>query len=313
MSTTLTTQLGPNTWAISYALNAAMSDIITAMDTVIASNGWVKHDAAAGPNAICYSALNKDGLTSKYVVVDFNTAGRLYIKPYETWDNVAHTGTGAAPMATDATYSQLLNTTTDKGIIYLYVNPRYLAVIIRQYSSAVLGNTTACGATGVFEFARDNPDDTPATGFPVHALVMTGVLGENTSTSLPSLTLCRTKSGTSGASLYGEVSTVFGKTSYNPLWNLKNMIPNSTSLFSGKDWAISMYVQDGTLAAPSVRGRMFGLKIFTQDKLNFMDKIQVPVDEDFNYDPNGSLVDHFIVPGGRQGSGLYNVRFLVPA
>ena len=140
----------------------------------------------------------------------------------------------------------------------------------------------------------------------------TGRAGENTGNPYETLSLPRTRFGTSGGNLNGELSTIFGKTLYTSSVSLKTFLPNSVNLFSNKDWAISLYVQDGTAATPSVRGRMFGLKAFTQDRLSFLDKVQVPVDEDLNYNPNGLLTDHFIIPGGCQGSGLYNVRFLLP-
>jgi len=106
---------------------------------------------------------------------------------------------------------------------------------------------------------------------------------------------------------------VFGKTLYTTPYTMKDLLPNAVSLWSGKDWAVSLYVQDGIPTAPSVRGRIQGLKGFTQSRLNFMDRIQVPCDAQLNYDPEGTLTAHFVIPGGKQGPGLYTVRFLIPA
>ncbi len=315
MAMTATTQLGDNTWVVSYAMGAAVSDISTALGAVLTGAGWTVHDATAGTNAICYKAANLDGSTFKYVVVDLNTTGWMLMKVYEDWNATTHTGTNVCPHSTDVTigYQQALNLTTDKGLIYCFVNSTYMAFIIRQYTTAVLGNTVTCGITGCFEFGRDNPDDTVVAGYPIHCFVNTGILGENATASNETVSLPRTRAGNTGVAQYGEVSTVFGKTLYTTPYLLKDMIPSAVSLWSSKDWAISLYVQDGIPTAPSVRGRMHGLKVFTQTRLNFMDRIQVPCDANLNYDPTGILTDHFIVPGGKQGSGLYTARFLIPA
>ena len=315
MAMTATTQLGDNTWIVSYAMGASVDDISTAVNAVAISGGWTVHDADAGTNAICYRAGNLDGSTYKYVVLDYNTAGWMFVKTYESWDETTHVGLNVCPNGEDKTkgYQQALNLTTDKGLIYCFVNPRYMAFIIRQYSSAILGNTVTCGISGVFEFSRDNPDDTVVAGYPVHCFLNTGIAGENAVSTNETISIPRTKSGNKGAQQYGEISTVFGKTLYTAPWLLKNILPNTVSLWSGKDWAVSLYAQDGTPTTPSVRGRIQGLKAFSQTRLNFMDRIQVPCDAGLNYDPTGDLVDHFVIPGGKQGSGIYTVRFLIPA
>ena len=315
MAMTATTQLGDNTWVVSYAMGATVSDVSTAVTAVLTGAEWTVHDAAAGTNAICYRASNIDASTYKYMVLDYNTSGWLFVKTYEAWNETTHAGTNVCPNGADTTkgYQQALNLTTDKGLIYCFANARYAAFIIRQYSSAVLGNTVTCGISGVFEFSRDNPDDTVVAGYPVHCFLNTGIAGENAVNTNETISIPRTKSGAAGVQQYGEISTVFGKTLYTTPWLLKDMIPNAVSLWSSKDWAISLYAQDGTPTTPSVRGRIQGLKAFTQTRLNFMDRIQVPCDASLNYDPTGTLVDHFVIPGGKQGSGIYTFRFLIPA
>ena len=309
-----TTQLGPNSWVIAYAMGTTVAQVSSEVTAVLALAGWDVYDAIAGTNAVCYRAPNKDGTTFKYVVLNYNTTGWLFLQVYESWNALTHVGTNQCSKGTDTSvgYQQVLNLSSDKGLIYIFANPRYVALGIRQYSSAVFGNTVTCGVTGCFEFGRENPDDTVAAGYPIYCFMNTGRAGENTGNPYETLSLPRTRFGTSGGNLNGELSTIFGKTLYTSSVSLKTFLPNSINLFSNKDWAISLYVQDGTAATPSVRGRMFGLKAFTQDRLSFLDKVQVPVDEDLNYNPNGLLTDHFIIPGGCQGSGLYNVRFLLP-
>ena len=156
-------------------------------------------------------------------------------------------------------------------------------------------------------------DEMVAAGFPIHCFLNTGIVGENNVATNETISLPRTKAGNTGIAQYGEVSSVFGKTLYTTPWSMKDMLPNAVSLWSGKDWAVSLYAQDGTPTNPSVRGRIQGLKAFTQTRLNFMDRIQVPCDGRLNYDPTGTMTDHFVIPGGKQGAGLYTVRFLIPA
>lgn len=309
-----TTQLGPNSWVIAFAMGTTVAQISAEVTTVLVAAGWEVYDAVAGTKAICYRALNKDGLTYKYMVLNYNTTNWMFIQVYESWNPSTHTGTNPCPRNSDtsAGYQQTLLLSSDKGLLYIFANTRYAAFGARQYSYSTFGNTTTCGVSGCFEFDRDNPDDTVAAGYPVHCMVNTGRLGENNSSSYETLSIPRTPSGSSGVAQYAEVSTVFGKTSYNPLFGLNSILPNTVNPFGNKDWAISLYVQDGTPSNPSVRGRMFGLKAFTQSRLSFLDKIQVPVDDDLNYNANGILTDHFIIPGGCQGSGVYTVRFLLP-
>lgn len=313
MANTATTQLGNNSWVIAYAVGVFLSEIQSAVQAVMTSAGWTVHDALAGTNAVCYKAINADGATYKYVVFDFNTAGSMFLKVYETWNASNHTGTNICSRATDTTYQQALNLTTDKGLIYIFANSHYVAVIIRQYSTAILGNNSVCGATGCFEFARDNPDDTTALGYPNFCFLNTGILGEGSAGGYETVSIPRTRSGASGVNQYGEISTIWGKTLYSTPFRLNSFLPTTVSMWSNKDWAVSLYVQDGTVADPSVRGRIEGLKAFTQSRLYFMDKIQVPCDALLNYDPNGTLTDHYVIPGGHQGAGLYTVRFLIPA
>ena len=308
MATTATTSLGPNSWVISFARGATIAQLMSDVTAVLVGAGWEVYDSAAGTNKIVYRAQNLDAQTYKYMMLDYNATSWLYITAYEAWNATTHTGTNAVTTYDQSVYQQILTPSTDKGLIYIFANRRYAAFIIRQYSSSVLGNNSMCGSTGVYEFSRDNPDDTVAAGYPIHCQITTGIVGEGVNGNYPSLYLPRGR-----VNQYGEISTVFGRTYYGNNFYLKDLLPNATNIFSNKDWAISMYVQEGTPANPSVRGRLYGMKAFTLSKLFFMDKIQVPCDENLNYDPNGVMTDHYVIPAGRQGAGTYTVRMLIPA
>ncbi len=304
---TLTTNLGPNSAVVAFAQSTAVTDIMDAIEAVIVAHGWTIHDSSAGANARCYKSQNADGSTFKYVVLDFNTALTLIIKVYETWDSALHTGTNLCGLHSDVEFTQQVNT-NDKGLIYIYVSSRWMAFIVKAYSTAVLGSANHTGVTGCFEIARDNPEDTVAMGYPCFCFLNTGVLGDGYSLSKPSLLLPRTHAGNTGTSQYGDVSTIFGKTSLT--LKTYNFCPTTTNPWNGLDWAISMYAHG---PSNEVKGRLFGLKLFTRDALFFMDKLKVPCDGSLHYDAAGTLTDHFIVPGGNVENSVYSSRFLVPA
>jgi len=305
--TTLTTVLGTNSAAVAYAQSSTASDLITGVENAITTRGWELFDASAGANARCYRAKNADDTTYKYVVLDFGTANTLVVKVYESWDAALHTGTNVCGLATDSYFTQSVDV-SDKGIIYVYASRYWLAFIVKAYSSSVLGNGTHTGVTGCFEIARDNPEDTVAAGYPPYCFLNTGVLGDGSATNKPSIILPRTHAGASGTNQYGDVSTVFGKTGMT--FKTTDFCPNTVNLWNGQDWAISLYAHG---PSNEVKGRIYGLKLFTKGNLFFMDKLKVTCDASYHYDASGTLTDHFVVPGGSVPNAVYNSRFLIPA
>lgn len=310
---TKTTILSPNASVISFAQSSTIAEVISAVNDEIvrqdageAVHGWELFDADAGANVRVYRAKNKDDETYKYLHMDYTDGTTLKLTAYETWSVANHTGTNPATYA--AVGDNAAINLNDRGNVYLFISPRWLAVCIKQFSSSVILTAGTSGVIGIFETARDNPDDTVQNGLPPFVLLNTAIAGDSTNTALRTCLLVRTKAGSSNQP--GELSTVFGRTTSSPAFRLSQFTPNVPNAFSGKDWAITPYVHG---PSNEIRGRIFGLKLFTLNKLFFMDKVAVKTDLDFMYDAEAAEdTDHYVIPGGYQANGQYNVRFLLP-
>lgn len=143
--------------------SASVTAIVSPFEIYIswAVAGWSVFDASAGTNAVCIRAALADS-GYKYVVLDVNTAGYLLLKTFESWNAGTHTGTNVANFSTDAAQSPRINITTGG---YLYIGASARHIIMHCYQNSVWGNPQL-GATGVFEYARKNPADTVANGYP---------------------------------------------------------------------------------------------------------------------------------------------------
>lgn len=308
-----TTILSANASVISFAQSSTIAEVISAVNDEIvrqaegeSAHGWELFDAEAGQNVRVYRAKNKDDETYKYLHMDYTDGTTLKLTAYENWDAQAHTGTNAAGY--NAVSDNAAINLNDRGNVYLFISPRWLAVCIKQFSSSVILTSGTSGVIGVFETARDNPDDTVENGLPPFILMNTAIAGDSTSTSLRTCLLTRSKQGNGNQP--GELSTVFGRTTTSPAYRLNQFTPNVPNAFSAKDWAITPYVHG---PMNEIRGRIFGLKLFTLNKLYFMDKVAVKTDLDFMYDAEAEEdTDHYVIPAGYQSNGNYNVRVLLP-
>lgn len=307
---TVVTALSPNTSVISFSQDATLAEVMSAVnDEIVNEHGWTLHDDNAGNNVKCYRSVNKDGETYKYMTLDWSTNGKVNFAGYGAWDELAHVGTMKA-QRTDGSWSADLNL-TDRGNFYLFISPRWFAFCIKQYSSYTIYSSSQAAIGGVFEIARDNPDDTVAAGLPPFCALTTGfcsVLANANPSNYPTLLLPKSLSGTDNQ--FGEFSTIFGKTNKDSANRMIAQVPTAVNPVSNKDWAITPYVHG---PGNEIRGRIFGLKFFTQNKLYFMDKVSVMCDQDFMYDPTGTATDHYIVPGSASSSSTYNVRCLIPS
>ena len=310
---TKTTILSANASVISFAQSSTIAEVISAVNDEIvrqaegqSAHGWELYDAEAGLNVRVYRAKNKDDETYKYLHMDFTDGTALKLTAYENWNPMAHTGTNSAGYA-DAAENATINL-NDRGNVYLFISPRWLALCIKQFSSSVILTANTSGVVGIFETARDIPDDTAENGLPPFILMNTAIAGDSNLTTLATYLLVRTKQGSTNQP--GELSTVFGKTTTTPAYRLNQFTPNVPNAFSAKDWAITPYVHG---QMNEIRGRIFGLKIFTLNKLFFMDKVAVKCDQDFMYDAEADEdTDHYVIPAGYQDNGQYNVRMLIP-
>ncbi|MBF0097505.1 MAG: hypothetical protein HQM04_16690 [Magnetococcales bacterium] len=150
-------------------LSAACNQAVSSITATVAA-GWSVHDASAGSNAQAIRAPNADS-GYKYVVVDTNTAGAIFTKVWESWDNSAHTGTNLAYNSDATAYSQRLDL-TNGGTLYIFASARFL--MLASSVAAGWGSPTNGGPSGCFERTRACVWDTPAFGFPVSLFINFG-------------------------------------------------------------------------------------------------------------------------------------------
>lgn len=303
---TKVTVLSPNASVISFSQGSTIEEVISAVnDEVVKGHGWTLHDGNAGdPKIKCYKAANKDGVSYKYMLLDWSTDAKLRFSGYGNWDELTHVGTLKAAR-TDGIFDADVKL-NDRGNVYLFISPRWFAFCIKQFSAAPIFSSVQASIGGIFEIARDNPDDTAALGYPPFCALTTGVAGAHPTATVPTLLLPKSLSGSDNQP--GEFSTVFGKTRNGV--RLESIAPSAVNPFSEKDWAITPYVHGPN---NEIRGRIFGLKIFTRNKLYFMDKVSVTCDTDFMYEATSPALDHYVVPGGWGSASNYNLRCLIPA
>ncbi len=126
--------------------------------------GWTVHDAAAGTDAqVIKAPLADDATTFKYINLNAGSSGYLKTEVWETWDEVAHSGTNMAYDSNSTSYSPRLDL-TDGGTLYLFASARFAA--FTSQTAAGYGPSSYGGVTGCFEHTRGLPFDTVANGWP---------------------------------------------------------------------------------------------------------------------------------------------------
>ena len=302
-----TTALGTNSWQLDYTSGTTVTQLSEAINAVMLLGGWTVYDASAGTNAVCYRAPNKDGTTFKYAVIDYNTAGVLLVKCYESWNASTHVGTNLAYNSNVATYAGKYSTSA-AGQVFAFITPRWAAFATRDPATAQLNNHASWqGLFGLFEIARDNPEDTPEAGYPPVVWMNTNMMYANSSHNCCGF-MPRTRSGATAATALTEVACILGKTRSGSSIKMGQFMPTGVNPWNAKDWALTAYLHEPSNV---IRGRIYGLKFFTQSKNLFMDKAEVSVDSDFFYNVSGAAHDHFVIINGSYGSAAG--RILIPS
>lgn len=149
-------------------LSASCDKPNTSILTTWCAAGWTLHDASAGTNAQCIrSPWPDDPTKDAYVVVDTNTAGAIYTKAYETWNEITHVGTNACSGTTS--YYQRLNVATG-GTLYISASPTHF--IMYCYVGSQFGSSSYNSATGIVFRTRRNIWDTVINGYPPFSFVL---------------------------------------------------------------------------------------------------------------------------------------------
>ncbi len=300
----VTTDLGPNSARLDYPASEPLVNLIATMENYLTVHGWSLWDADAGANAQAYRALNKDGLSYKYVVLDWNTSGYLFIKTYESWNADTHVGTNPCYYSDNTAYAQRI-TLANGGSLCVFAQAGYL--IIQSNNSGTIGSSTGNAWCGCIEVSRDNPEDTPDAGYPPFIWV-NGYRMMSRGDYIISFPRLKNENVGSNASRYNFVSTEmgFGGYSYAPFWSGNNIygyslyywVPTGTNGFSGKGWAWTLRV--GTLLNPFPvkRGRLMGIILITRGQgvaAPGVDTVDIKVSTEGFVDPNGELASYWIL------------------
>lgn len=103
--------------------------------------GWTVHDAAAGINCIVVkAACDGDAAQYKYVAIDTNTPGQVFLGLYESWNAITHVGTNLTYLSLTTGNGQRWATAAS-GAFYLSVSARHC--LLYGVSSAGNGTTNA--------------------------------------------------------------------------------------------------------------------------------------------------------------------------
>lgn len=300
----VTNTLGPNSARLDYPASESLVNLIAAVENYIALHGWTLWDAAAGANARAYRALNKDGLSYKYVVLDWNTAGYLFLKVYESFNSSTHSGSNLCYLSDNTGYAQRITLTTG-GSLCIFAQSKYL--ISQSNNTGTIGSSTGNAWSGCIEVSRDNPADTPAAGYPpvVWANGSQMMCQGNYVISFPRM---KNEAVGAAASQYNFVSTemAFGGYSYAPFWSGGNIygyalyfwVPTGTNAFSGKGWAWTLRVGSLLNPFPEKRGRLMGIILITRGQgvaAPGVDSVDIKVNNEGFVDPNGTAANFWII------------------
>jgi len=307
--------IGPNSHRIQYGPATALADLRAAVEAaILASHGWEVHDAAAGTNAVCYRALNADGITYKYVVLDFNTAGYMLLKAFESWNSTTHVGTNQCYLMESTNYNQRVDL-TNGGNIYIFVSPRWLAAV--SYNNGVIGSSSGQSFTGCFE--RTRVEDELASGstdLPPFIGAIPGWI--NGMLNLPGFSAPRIKSSNFvGINAFCRLSDGI-RTLANCSSNPYLPYPNQPSPWTGKYVVRDIVVAYNNAQAGSSSGvgndeplgKLYGLKVTARSVGTILDEMTINLDANYFCDPAGSPAGCWLLTEAANANAGY--RYVIP-
>lgn len=306
-------QVSTNTKSITYPAAALLDDLIDTVESALSGMGWELFDAAAGVNARAYRAVNEDGLTYKFVVLDYNTDTQILCKLYELWNEVTHVGTNLANLSDTTQMSQRYDLILG-GALYIFASARHLVLQSVTGGGIIGGN--AEGPTFILEFKRDNEGDTPALNYPVSVIIHNVNL---LSVTINQTSQTRSRNGATGGTVSqnggivcdaGLISRNSYKARINALGSAR--LPTDTSVWNGKSLVMlakATYFPD-SFTEGEVRGRIFNWFIVRRDTDTAIVPLSIEttfkVDEDGFPNPAGVDADFWIL--GTNNS----MRFAIP-
>lgn len=142
---------------LSSGCNKAASSILTTYST----SGWTVHDSAAASNRVVVKAPCADGVKTKYVILDTQTAGVLYHGGAETWDAATHSGTNYLAGSSFTNITELNpGFSTTAGTMFIYANAQNIIISFKTTGSMIGVSAPA------IEFTRDSSIANVSKGYP---------------------------------------------------------------------------------------------------------------------------------------------------
>lgn len=327
------TSLGPHSVKFAFSADPDFpANLALAVKPWIEAHGWTYYDTehnSANWYAYVFRNLCKDGVTYKYVNIDmkqwWQTQYRhnIYVRVYESWDNVTHVGTNPAWGSTGSVgYSQYMK--VDGAVnVFVFADDRYLFVIQEQGDGSTVGSGQYWapdlygGATGIIEISRDTEGDDADAGIPPYALFDTsGPTLDSMQATFPiSFPKCADGTVGIGATDYNFMSFERGfaglRASGIPRISFHEYMkdPPLVNAWTGKFNAWDMICGKVYSAGWDVRGHLYGIHYLPPGigvRNPGVDSINLKINSDGFLDESGNLTAHWILPG------FVNHRFAIP-
>lgn len=297
--TVTVTNVGTNTTQITLNGETSVAGLITAMDNAIVAGGWAQYDVTNQYRRV-YRALNNDGSTYKYIGF-FIDPGALKITTtcYESWNATTHVGTNEVWTFNRAGWHGIHLSGCD---VILMVTPYWcvLQTFIRNNPSVW---------SGVFEVAREAPEDTAAAGYPCFVWMHSGAVMTGTTTAQYA-SFPRNRAGNTGVAAV----TNGWQTPYIRLGTMTNIDGQTLVPLTTYAWDTTKKIVHSmrpTYGTSEIHGRVYGLKASYNIGAPY-NRVSLPVDTSFNYSSTGTATEHWVLGHTHCGNAATMVQVGAP-
>lgn len=285
---------GDNSIIIKFNGADPIVDIATVIKTFLTTHGWEALDPAffsktytqAYNNIMTYRALNKDGVTYKYMQIRFYLHSHIRIalmEDYTVLDNVVYNEcTHGYPQAT---YGQRIPVdSANQGAIFLSASTRWC--IMQTQSGDLFGSSLSSGWEACFELTQAQIEDDPAV-YPTFAFSCAYYL-----CSAPSgqgvMAPVRSRLGT-GNHTKTRASVPVAAWGIGITQNPVSTLGFSVNPFNNKHNAFDVgSAWDAVGDCGYFKGFVYGLKMFQCGIGQLGDKMRVKTNDEFFIDPQGT-------------------------
>lgn len=287
--TVTVTALGPNTTQINLANETSLSGFITALDNAIVSAGWAQYDVSNQYNRI-YSCLNADGVTQKLIGITIDPGNfKISTTSYESWNNTTHVGTNETFTFNRAGTSGIALNLCD---VLVMASSKWL--VIQTFIRNQPGPWS-----GVFEVAREAPEDTATAGYPCWCWTSSAIIFSTVNSTSTCVVFPRTVGG-----LTGQAAASAGVGLQLPLLKINGSsgsVPSTLANTNLRNYAWNTnnrLIQDArpVVGYNELHGRIYGMKL-TYNVGQPFNQVSIPTDQYFNYSATGTNATHWVLGG----------------